>query len=83
MKKFSAFLSIAVAMTAIAFVSCSKEQEKEEEVPAAQSSIPSLTFAITDSEATKALLGDNDGKKFGQIISNENKVFIHSVTVVY
>ena len=60
-------MPIAVAMTAAIVVSCQKEIESEvpgEEQIIEEEAINSLTFSITDNEATKTIIAENDGKKY-------------------
>ena len=74
MKKIFSFITIA-AFIAAGIVSCDKVVEEsvtpgvEEETGLnenAESSVPYLTFALSDGESTKAVLGESAGKKFAQ-----------------
>ena len=67
MKRLFHFMPIAVAMTAAIVVSCQKEIENEvsgEEQVIEEETINSLTFSISDNEATKTTIADYDGKKY-------------------
>lgn len=74
-------MTLAVAIAAVALVSCQKEEAvKHEPVDSVveSNSIASLTFALSDNEATKTIIDEEDGKKFSNWESRDSIGYLTS-----
>lgn len=79
MKKYISFIAIA-AFVAVGVVSCGKVEEvlispadveKTDVNEESEPSVPYLTFALSNGESTKAVLGESAGKKFAEWEDND------------